>query len=50
MALKEPLEEFDSYFKGLENLEKIRRANDLATLPVDNKKLFTNSLGKYSNV
>jgi hypothetical protein len=39
-----------SYFKGLENLEKIMRTNgpNLATLPVDNKTSFTSSIGKFS--
>ena len=40
-------EESVSYFKRLENLEKIRRTNGPApTLPVDNKKHVTSSVGK----
>ena len=40
-------EESVSYFKHLENLEKIRRTNGPApTLPVDNKKHVTSSVGK----
>jgi hypothetical protein len=42
-----------SYFKRLENLEKIRRTKgpNPSSLPVDNKKGFsvTSSVGKYSN-
>jgi hypothetical protein len=43
-------EESVSYFKGLENLEKIRRTNNpnLSSLPVDNKKSVTSSVGKPS--
>ena len=40
-------EESVSYFKRLENLEKIRRTNGPSpTLPVDNKKHVTSSVGK----
>jgi hypothetical protein len=45
-------EESVSYFKPLENLEKIRHTNSLspASLPVDNKKRVsvTNNVGKSS--
>jgi hypothetical protein len=45
-------EESVSYFKHLENLEKIRRTNGLnpSSLPVDNKKRVsvTSIVGKYS--
>jgi hypothetical protein len=45
-------EESVSYFKRLENLEKIRRTNgpNPSSLPVDNKKRvsFTSSVGKSS--
>jgi hypothetical protein len=45
-------EESVSYFKRLENLEKIRRNNcpNPSSLPVDNKKRVsvTSSVGKYS--
>jgi hypothetical protein len=43
-------EESFSYFKCLENLEKIRRTNgpNPSSLPVDNKKSFTSSVGKSS--
>jgi hypothetical protein len=43
-------EESVSYFKCLENLEKIRRTNSLnpSSLPVDNKKSVTSSVGKSS--
>jgi hypothetical protein len=43
-------EESVSYFKRLENLEKIRRTNgpNPSSLPVDNKKLVTISVGKSS--
>jgi hypothetical protein len=43
-------EELVSYFKRLENLEKIRRINnpDPSSLPVDNKKSVTSSVGKSS--
>jgi hypothetical protein len=43
-------EESVSYFKRLENLEKIRRINDPnpSSLPVDNKKSVTNSVGNSS--
>jgi hypothetical protein len=45
-------EESVSYFKHLENLEKIRRTNgpDLATIPVDNEKRVsaTSIVGKSS--
>jgi hypothetical protein len=43
-------EELLSYFKCLENLEKIRRINgpSPATLPVDNEKSVTSSVGKSS--
>jgi hypothetical protein len=48
MSFKESV----SYFKGLENLEKIRRTNgpDPSSLPVDNKKRVsvTSSVGKSS--
>jgi hypothetical protein len=39
-----------SYFKRLENLEKIRRTNspNPSSLPVDNKKSVTSSVGKSS--
>jgi hypothetical protein len=39
-----------SYFKRLENLEKIRRTNgpNPSSLPVDNKKSVTSSAGKSS--
>jgi hypothetical protein len=39
-----------SYFKRLENLEKIRRTNgpDPSSLPVGNKKPVTSSVGKSS--
>jgi hypothetical protein len=40
-------EESVSYFKRLENLEEIRHTNGPApTLPVDNKKHVTSSVGK----
>jgi hypothetical protein len=40
-------EESVSYFKRLDNFEKIRRTNDPApTLPVDNKKHVASSVGK----
>jgi hypothetical protein len=40
-----------SYFKCLENLEKIRRTNgpSPSSLPVDNKKSITSSVDKSSN-
>jgi hypothetical protein len=43
-------EESVLYFKRLENLKKIRRTNDPATLPVDNKKpvTVTSFVGKFS--
>jgi hypothetical protein len=43
-------EESVSYFKRLENLEKIRHTNGLnpSSLPVDNKKSVTSSVGKPS--
>jgi hypothetical protein len=43
-------EESVSYFKRLENLEKIRRTNgpNSSSLPVDNKKSVTSSVGKSS--
>jgi hypothetical protein len=43
-------EESVSYFKHLENLEKIRHTNspNPSSLPVDNKKSVTSSVGKYS--
>jgi hypothetical protein len=43
-------EESVSYFKRLENLEKIRRTNGPypSSLPVDNKKSVTSSVGKSS--
>jgi hypothetical protein len=43
-------EESVSYFKSLENLEKIRRTNgpNPSSLPVDNKKPVTSSVGKSS--
>jgi hypothetical protein len=45
-------EEFVTYFKCLQNLEKIRRTNgpNLSSLPVDNKnkKSVTSSVGKSS--
>jgi hypothetical protein len=43
-------EESVSYFKSLENLEKIRHANshNPSSLPVDNKKSVTSSLVKSS--
>jgi hypothetical protein len=43
-------EESVSYFKRLENLEKIRCTNDPnpSSLPVDNKKPITSSVGKSS--
>jgi hypothetical protein len=43
-------EESVSYFKRLENLEKIRHTNGLnpSSLLVDNKKSVTSSVGKYS--
>jgi hypothetical protein len=43
-------EESVSYFKRLENLERIRRTNgpNPFSLPVDNKKPVTSSVGKYS--
>jgi hypothetical protein len=43
-------EEYVSYFKHLENLEKIRRTNspNPSSLPVDNKKSVTSSAGKSS--
>jgi hypothetical protein len=43
-------EESVSYFKSLENLEKIRRTNgpDPAALPVDNKKSVISNIGKSS--
>jgi hypothetical protein len=42
-------EESDSYFKRLENLEKIRHTNgsNPSSLPVDNKNSVTSSVGKY---
>jgi hypothetical protein len=41
-------EEYVSYFKRLENLEKIRFTNapNPSSLPVDNKKSVTTSVGK----
>jgi hypothetical protein len=44
-------EESVSYFKHLENLEKIRQTNDPnpSSLPVDNKKYVTSSVGKSNN-
>jgi hypothetical protein len=43
-------EEFVSYFKRLETLEKIKRTNgpNPSSLPVNNKKPLTSSVGKYS--
>jgi hypothetical protein len=43
-------EESVSYFKCLENLEKIKRTNSPtpSSLPVDNKKPVTSSVGKSS--
>jgi hypothetical protein len=43
-------EESVCYFKCLENLEKIRRTNspNPSSLPVDNEKSFTSSVGKSS--
>jgi hypothetical protein len=43
-------EESVSYFKHLENLEKIRRTKgpNPSSLPVDNKKYVTSSVGKSS--
>jgi hypothetical protein len=43
-------EESVSYFKRLENLEKIRRTNgpNRSSLSVDNKKSVTSSVGKSS--
>jgi hypothetical protein len=43
-------EESVSYFKRLENLEKTRRTNvpNPSSLPVNNKKSVTNSVGKLS--
>jgi hypothetical protein len=43
-------EESVSYFKRLENLEKIRRTNgpNPSSLPVDNKKSVTSSVGRTS--
>jgi hypothetical protein len=43
-------EESVSYFKRLENLEKIRRTNgpNPSSLPVDNKKSVSSSVGKSS--
>jgi hypothetical protein len=43
-------EESVSYFKHLENLEKIRRTNgpNPSSLPVDNKKSVTSSVGESS--
>jgi gamma-glutamyltranspeptidase len=43
-------EESVSYFKHLENLEKIRRTNspNPSSLPVDEKKSVTSSVGKSS--
>jgi hypothetical protein len=43
-------EESVSYFKRLENLEKIRRTNgpNPSSLPVDNEKSVTSSVGKSS--
>jgi predicted adenine nucleotide alpha hydrolase (AANH) superfamily ATPase len=43
-------EESVSYFKRLENLEKIRRTNgqNTSSLPGDNKKPVTSSVGKPS--
>jgi hypothetical protein len=43
-------EESVSYFKRLENLEKIRRTNgpNPSSLPVDNTKPVTSSVGKSS--
>jgi hypothetical protein len=47
MTYEEPV----SYFKCLENLEKIRRTNgpNPSSLPVDNKKPVTSSAGKFKN-
>jgi hypothetical protein len=44
-------EESVSYFKRLENLEKIRRTNspNPSSLPLDNKKSITSSEGKSKN-
>jgi hypothetical protein len=46
MSYEEPV----SYFKRLENLEKIRRtdSHNHSSLPIDNKKYFTSSVDKYS--
>jgi hypothetical protein len=43
-------EESVSYFKSLENLEKIRRTNgpNPSSLPVDNNKSFASNVGKSS--
>jgi hypothetical protein len=43
-------EESVTYFKNLENLEKIRCTNgpNHSSLPVDNKKSVTSSVGKSS--
>jgi hypothetical protein len=45
-------EELGSYFKILENLEKIRRTNgpNHSSLPVDNKKSVTSILDKTSKI
>jgi hypothetical protein len=39
-----------SYFIWLDNLEKIRRTNGLATLPEDKKKSVASIVGKFLQV
>jgi hypothetical protein len=43
-------EESVSYFKRLENLEKIRSINGTATVPLDNEKSITSSEDKSSKL
>jgi hypothetical protein len=49
-TFKMSYEESRSYFKHLKNLEKIRYTNgpNPSSLPVDNKKSITSSVGKSS--
>jgi hypothetical protein len=39
-------EETVAYFKRLENLEKIKKTNGMAPLPVDNQKAVGSSVGR----
>jgi hypothetical protein len=43
-------EESVSYFKRLENLEKIRRSNGLTTLALDHEKSVTSSVVKSTEI